>query len=169
MSISELWTLTMNNTDLSLRWTGIGFLFQAVQTIILLGTAYITLTQVKQSRDEERMQRRVYGLKKAIEVLDNDLFNRISKQVTSGKEVKGSNWSQLLDSINLVALLVEQGYTDSTLLLSLKGKQLYGIGNYIQKNGLPKDIQGKKDGQYKPALEYLEGICKHAKKLGYID
>jgi hypothetical protein len=168
MSIGALWTLTMNSPDLSLRWTALAFLLQAIQTLLIIISGYLVVKQLRQI-NKEAIEKKVAGLKSAIEALDTDLFNQVSKQASSGKPVEGINWRRLLDSINLVALLVEQSYTDPKLLLALKGKALFAVGNYIQKNGLPDDIKQDVDDQFKPAIKYLDDICNQAKKLGYLD
>ena len=168
MSFGDLWTLTMNSSDYSLRWTALSFTLQAIQTVLIIVSGGFIFFQIKQIRNDA-IEKKVSGLKAAIEALDTDLFNRVSKQAASGKTVEGINWRQLLDSINLVALLVEQEYTDPKLLLAMKGKALFAIGNYIQKNGLPDDLKDDLDDQFKPATRYLDDICKQAKKLGYIN
>lgn len=168
MSFGDLWTLTMNSSDYSLRWTALSFMLQAIQTILIIVSGGFIFIQIKQIRNDA-IEKKVSGLKAAIEALDTDLFNRVSKQAASGRTVEGINWRQLLDSINLVALLVEQEYTDPKLLLAMKGKALFAVGNYIQKNGLPDEIKEDIDDQFKPAIKYLESICLQAKKLGYTD
>jgi len=168
MSFGDLWTLTMNNPDLSLRWTAWAFVLQGIQTLLIIISGYLVVKQLRQINNEA-IEKRITGLKTAIEALDTDLFSRVSKQAASGRTVEGINWRQLLDSVNLVALLVEQGYTDPKLLLAMKGKALFAVGNYIQKNGLPAEIKEDIDDQFKPAIKYLDGICNQAKKLGYID
>lgn len=168
MNFGDLWTLTMNSSDLSLRWTALGFVLQAIQTALIIISGGFIFYQIKQIRTDT-IEKKVSGLKAAIEALDTDLFNRVSKQAASGRTVEGINWRQLLDSVNLVALLIEQEYTDPKLLLAMKGKALYAVGNYIQKNGLPDDIKADVDDQFKPAIRYLDDICKQAKKLGYLD
>ena len=168
MSLGDLWTLTMNNGDLSLRWTALGFMLQAIQTLLIIISGYLVIKQLRQI-NKEAIEKRISGLKTAIEALDTDLFNQVSKQAASGRTVEGINWRQLLDSINLVALLVKQEYTDPNLLLAMKGKALFAVGSYIQKNGLPAELKDDIDDQFKPAINYLDDICKQAKKLGYID
>lgn len=168
MSFGDLWTLTMNSSDYSLRWTALSFMLQAIQTVLIIGSGIFIFFQVKQIKNDA-IEKKVSGLKAAIEALDTDLFNRVSKQAASGRTVEGINWRQLLDSVNLVALLVEQEYTDPKLLLAMKGKALFAVGNYIQKNGLPDEIKEDADDQFNPAIKYLESICQQAKKLGYTD
>lgn len=167
MSFGDLWILTMNSSDYSLRWTALSFMLQAIQTLLIIISGYLVVKQLKQINNEA-IEKRITGLKTAIEALDTDLFNRVSKQAASGRTMEGINWRQLLDSVNLVALLVEQGYTDPKLLLAMKGKALFAVGNYIQKNGLPDEIKEDIDDQFKPAIKYLESICLQAKKLGYV-
>jgi len=168
MSFGEFWTLTMNSPDLSLRWTALGFVLQAIQTLLIIVSGVLIILQVQQIR-KDTIEKKVSGLKAAIEALNTELFNRVSKQAASGRTVEGINWRQLLDSVNLVALLVDEGYTDPKLLLAMKGKALYAVGNYIQKNGLPDEIKDDIEDQFKPAIKYLDEICGQAKKLGYID
>jgi hypothetical protein len=168
MSFGDLWTLTMNNPDLLLRWTAWTFVLQWIQTILIFTSGFLVIMQVRQI-NKDAIEKKITGLKAAREELSTDLFIQASNQVASGKVVEGIKWRPLLDSINLVALLVEEGYTDPKLLLALKGKALYAVGSYIQKNGLPKDLKDDIDDQYKCALKYLDDICKQAKQLGYID
>lgn len=168
MNFVDLWNLMMTNPDVSIRMTASGVFLQAIQTLIILISAGFILVQVQQIRNDA-IEKKITGLKTAREELSTNLFIQVSNQAASGKPVEGIKWRELLDSINLVALLVEQGYTDPKLLLAMRGKALYAIGSYIQKYGLPKDLQGDIDDQYKPALKYLDGICRQAKKLGYLD
>ncbi len=168
MNFGDLWTLTMNNPDLSLRWTAWTFVLQGIQTLLIVISGALVILQVRQI-NKEAIEKKIAGLKAAREELNTDLFIQASNQFARGKIVEGIKWRPLLDSINLVALLVEEGYTDPKLLLALKGKALYSVGNYIQKNGLPKDLKDDSDDQYKRALKYLDDICKQAKVLGYLD
>src|SRR5258706_2904835 len=167
MSFGDLWTLTMSSPDLSLRWTAWAFVLEGIQTLLIGVSGALVIKQVRQL-NKEAIEKKITGLKTAIEALDTDLFNQVSKEAASGRPVRGINWRRLLDSINLVALLVEQGYTDPTLLLAMKGNALYAIGNYIQKNGLPDEIKEDVDDQFKPAIKYLDDISRQAKKLGYL-
>lgn len=168
MNISDLWTLTMNNPDISVRLTAWGIFLQLIQTLFILISGGFIIVQVQQIKNEA-IAKKISGLKTAIEALETDLFERVSKQATTGKIIEGINWRQLLNSVNLVALLVEQGYTDSKLLLAMKGKELYAVGSYIQKNGLPTELKNDLDDQFKPAIKFLNDICAKAKKLGYVD
>ena len=43
------------------------------------------------------------------------------------------------------------------------------VGNYIQKNGLPDELKEDLDDQFKPAIKFLNDVCRQAKKLGYVD
>lgn len=168
MSFGDLWALTMSDPDLSLRWTAWTFVLQGVQTLLIVISGFLVIMQVRQI-SKEAIEKKITGLKTAIEALDTDLFNQVSKEAVSGTPIRGINWRRLLDSVNLVALLVEQGYTDPKLLLAMKGKELFAVGSYIQKNGLPDDIKQDTDDQFRPAIKYLDDICKKAKTLGYID
>ena len=168
MSFGDLWTLTMNNPDLSLRWTAWSFVLQGIQTLLIFVSGFLVIMQVRQIK-KDAIEKKVTGLKTAIEALDTDLFNQVAKEAATGNPVRGINWRRLLNSVNLVALLIQQGYTDPNLLLAMKGKALYAIGNYIQKNGLPNEIKDDVEDQFKPAMRYLDDICKQAKKLGYLD
>jgi len=158
----------MNNPDISIRLTAWGIFLQLIQTLFILISGGFIIVQVQQIKNEA-IAKKISGLKTAIEALETDLFERVSKQATTGKIIEGINWRQLLNSVNLVALLVEQGYTDPKLLLAMKGKALYAVGSYIKKNGLPTDLKDDVDDQFKPAIKFLNDICAQAKKLGYID
>jgi len=168
MNFADLWNQTMNNPDISIRLTSWGIFLQAIQTIFILVSGGFILVQLQQIK-HEAIEKKITGLKTAREELNTELFVQASNNVASGRIVEGIKWRPLLDSINLVALLVEEGYTDPKLLLAMKGKALYRIGSYIQKNGLPKDLEDDTDDLYKPALKYLDDICKQAKKLGYLN
>jgi hypothetical protein len=168
MSFGDLWTLTMNDPDLSLRWTALTFMLQGIQTVLIFVSGFLVIMQIRQL-NKDAIEKKIAGLKAAIEALDTDLFIQVSKEATSGNPIRGINWRRLLDSVNLVALLVEQGYTDSKLLLAMKGKALYAVGSYIQKNGLPTDLKDDADDQFKPAINFLNDICSQASKLGYVD
>lgn len=168
MTIAELWRMTMNSPDLSLRWVAIGVLLQTVQTMLIIVSAVVVFWQIRQLQ-KEAIEKKIAGLKMAIEVLDTDLFNQLSKQITDGKSIQGVNWRKLLSSINLVALLIREKFTNYPLLLAMKGKELYAIGNYIQKEGLPDNIKDDLDDQFKPAINFLNDVCLQAKKLGYIE
>jgi hypothetical protein len=168
MSFGDLWTLTMNDPDLSLRWTALTFMLQGIQTVLIFVSGFLVIMQIRQL-NKDAIEKKIAGLKAAIEALDTDLFIQVSKEDTSGNPISGINWRRLLDSVNLVALLVEQGYTDSKLLLAMKGKALYAVGSYIQKNGLPTDLKDDADDQFKPAINFLNDICSQASKLGYVD
>jgi len=158
----------MNNPDLGVRWAAIAVLLQIIQTLFILISAIVVFFQIRQYQ-KEAVEKKITGLKTAIESLDSDLFNQVSKQAASGRSIQGVNWRKLLNSINLVALLVQEGFTNSQLLLALKGKELFEIGNYIQKNGLPDEFKDDLDDQFKPSIKLLNNICAQAKKLGYID
>ncbi len=168
MSFGDLWTLTMNNPDLSIRWTALTFALQGIQTVLIFVSGFLVIMQIRQI-NKDAIEKKISGLKAAIEALDTDLFIQVSKEASNGNPIRGINWRRLLDSINLVALLVEQGYTDSKLLIAMKGKALYAVGSYIQKNGLPSEIKDEVDDQFKPAITFLNSICAQAKKLGYTD
>lgn len=168
MTIAELWQLTMNNPDLSIRWVAIGSLLQAIQTTFIIISGVVVFLQIRQLQ-KEAIEKKIIGLKMAIEVLDTDLFNQLTKQIADGKSVQGVNWRKLLNSINLVALLINEKFTSYPLLLAMKGKELYAIGNYIQKEGLPDNIKDDVDDQFKPAINFLNNVCQQAKKLGYLE
>lgn len=168
MTIVELWQMTMNSPDLSLRWVAIGVFLQTVQTMFIIVSAVVVFWQIRQLQ-KEAIEKKIAGLKMAIEALDTDLFHQLSKQITDGKSIQGVNWRKLLGSINLVALLIREKFTNYPLLLAMKGKELYAIGNYIQKEGLPDNIKDDLDDQFKPAINFLNDVCLQAKKLGYIE
>lgn len=168
MTIVEFWQMTMNSPDLLLRWTAIGVVLQTTQTIFIIISGIVVFLQVKQLQ-KEAIEKKITGLKMAIEELDTDLFNQVSKQITDGKSIQGVNWRKLLSSINLVALLIREKFTNYPLLLAMKGKELYAIGNYIQKEGLPDNIKDDLDDRFKPAINFLNDVCLQAKKLGYIE
>lgn len=168
MTIAELWQLTMNSPDLSLRWVAIGTLLQAIQTTFIIVSGVVVFLQIRQLQ-KEAIEKKIAGLKMAIEVLDTDLFNQLCKQISDGKSIQGVNWRKLLSSINLVALLIRERFTSYPLLLAMKGKELYAIGNYIQKEGLPDNLRDDLDDQFKPAINLLNDVCQQAKKLGYLE
>jgi hypothetical protein len=168
MTIIDLWYMTMNSTDLSVKWAAIGILLQIIQTSVIFISAIVVFFQIRQIQ-KDAIEKKITGLKTAVDALDNDLFNQVSKQAASNNVIQGANWRKLLNSINLVALLIQEGFTNSQLLLAMKGKELYTIGCYIQKQGLPAELKDDLDDQFKPAIKFLNDICSQAKKLGYID
>lgn len=168
MTIADLWFMTMNNPDLSVKWAAIGILLQTIQTVFIIVSATVVYFQIRQIQ-KEAIEKKIIGLKMAVEPLDSDLFNQVSKEVATGRDVRGVNWRKLFNSINLVALFVQEGFTNYQLLFAMKGKELFAVGNYIKKKGLPDELKDDQENQYKPAIKFLNDICDHAKKIGYIE
>jgi len=166
MNICDLLTKTMN--DPSLFWAALGVGLQTIQTIMLLVSAIVVFLQIKQLR-RESTEKRIGGLKTAIEAIDTDLFRQVSKQAREGKTVQGVNWRRLLESIKLVALLIEEKYTSEKLLVAMKGQELYDLSVYFKKNPLPADLNDDLKDQFKPAMDLLEKINSQGKKLGFSD
>jgi hypothetical protein len=166
MTIGDLWMKT--TSDPSLMWTALGVGLQMIQTIMVLVSAVVVVLQIKQLR-RDSTEKRISGLKTAIEALDTDLFRQVSKQVREGKTVQGANWRKLLESIKLVAVLIHEEYTSEKLLFAMKGQELYDLSEYFKKNPLPVDLKEDLKDQFKPAIDLLDRINRQGKKLGFAE
>lgn len=147
---------TMNNLD----WT-LSNILQAIQTGILIISALVIFYQIKDYK-KNAIEMRIMGLKAAIEELNQSYFKAMSVKFEKKTRVEGINWKEILDPVNYVASLINEKYTDRKLVLALKGKALYAVGNYINQFSdlLPEDIKAELDNQYKPAKELLDYVCE---------
>lgn len=147
--------------DPILVWTAIGVVTQIVQTIFIMITGIVVFFQIRQIR-QESIEKKISGLRAALDILDTDLFNQASRQAKEKIVVHGFKWRRLLEDINVVATLVSEKWTDEKLLFMLKGDELAAIGEYIQGNRLPADLKDELTGQYKPAVDLM---CRASKLI----
>jgi hypothetical protein len=135
-----------------LSWTAIGAIAQALQAMVVLASAIVIVYEVKRMR-RESIEDRVTGLKLAADILDSGDFAKVKDAAFSGQSVRGVDWQSLFEQINLVALLVDEGYTELSLLLKLKGVQIAMLDQLFQ-NDAPQNI--KSELTYKPAYEFFK-------------
>ena len=135
-----------------LFWTAIGAIAQAIQAAVVLASAIVIVYEVKRMR-RESIENRVFGLKLAIDILDSVEFTKVTEAALTGRGVRGANWRTLLERINLVALMVDQKFTELDLLLKLKGLQLATLDQSIQQDA---PAQLKSELTYTPALILLK-------------
>jgi hypothetical protein len=81
--------------------------------------------------------------------------------------IHGINWRSLLDQVNIVALMVEQGYTDRELLFQLKGNALAAIGRYLQSHNIASDLSQELKTAYRLGeLLMRQAVDWHSKQPG---
>ena len=145
MSIAELMSVTIHSPDLF--WAALGALAQAVEALVVLVSAAVLIFQLRRMR-QESIRDRIAGLNKAIEILDSELFRKVVNEIPTGTTIRGVNWNQLLDQLDLVAHFVAEEYTDQTWLLKLKGHELSSIAEYLHRTPPDSDLQGHQGAQW---------------------
>lgn len=149
--IVDMISAALANSDLF--WTALGASAQMLEALVVTVSAIVVVFQVKRMR-QESVRDRISGLKTALEVLDSELFRKVVRQATTGARIQGVNWNELLDQIDLAALLVAQGYTDESLFLKLRGHELSSIAGYLRKASSTSDFQLDLNIQH-PSAQWL--------------
>jgi hypothetical protein len=127
-------------------WVALGALAQAVEALVVLVSAVVVVFQLRRMR-QESIRDRIIGLNSALEVFKSDLLRKVLEEIPKDAEVRGVNWDEIFDQLDLIALLIEQGYTDEKLFLKLKGAELRSLGKYIQRFSLSNDLQKHRGAQ----------------------
>lgn len=135
-----------------LFWVALGSIAQAIEATVVLATAFVIIFEIQRMR-RESIENRVTGLKLAFETLNSEDIVKVIEATRLGESVRGVNWQSLLEQINLVALLVDQGYTELSLLLKLKGSQLATLDQCFQSSAPP---YLKSEPTYSPAYSLLK-------------
>ncbi len=130
MSIGELVAAAFQ--DPNMFWSAVGAMAQAVEAIVVLVSAVVIVFQIRRMK-QESLRDRISGLYSALEVIGSDLLQKVLAEIPQGAEIRGVNWDALLDQLDLVALLIERGYTDEKLFLDLKGDELRLLRDYLEK------------------------------------
>ena len=135
-----------------LFWIALGSIAQAVEATVVLATAFVIIFEVQRMR-RESIENRITGLKLAFETLNSEDIVKVIEATRLGEKIRGVNWQALLEQINLVALLVDQQYTELDLLLKLKGAQLATLDRCVQSNAPTYLIS---EPTYSPAYNLLK-------------
>jgi len=138
MSIGDLIGLTLQ--DPNMLWAALGSISQMVEAVVVLVSAVTIIFQMRRMK-QESIRDRIAGLSSALEVFSSGLFQKVLTEVSWGAEIRGVNWDELLDQLDLIGLLIEKGYTDEELFLELKGDELQAIAGYFERTS--RDIPEK--------------------------
>jgi hypothetical protein len=149
---------TIHNQDLF--WAALGALAQTVEALVVLVSAIVVIFQLRRMR-QESIRDRIAGLRTAIEILDSELLRKVVKEIPTGATIRGVNWDEFLDQLDLVALLITEKYTDENLLLKLKGHELYSIAEYLHGTPLESDLRKHPGAQWilMKAREHIHGYA----------
>ncbi len=142
----------MSNPDQTIAL--LGLTLQSIQTFVIVVSALGLLYQFKQFR-RETLANKITGLKEAIDTLkSSEVFAQASHEALAGHTISQINWRRLLDDVNFVAYLVDEGYTDATGLFKLRGAELGALGRYLQQHPI-NDPQIDVKGKYLPAINLM--------------
>lgn len=140
--------LHMTYNDWMLLWTGLAALAQTAASVLVVGSLMVVVPQLKQFRVE--------GLRTAVDLLEkNKQFNQVAEEVLNNREPRAIDWDNLVEQINLVALLVSEGFTNKKLLFIHKGKQLAAISDVLETNQISGSSKSELKAEYPRAIKLL--------------
>lgn len=137
-----------------LNWTAVAALAQTLEAVVVTLSAIIVIYQLRRMR-QESIENKVSGVKAAVDVLSSERFRSVSSVAMAETSLHGDNWRFLLDQVNLVALLINEKYTDERLLLSLKGHDLAEIESLLRTKPISRDLQAELNTKYANAYAFL--------------
>jgi hypothetical protein len=122
--------------DPALFWAALAAIAQSVEAVVVLASAVIVVFQLRRFR-RQSLESKISGLKMAMDTLDADPLEKVTRGLAAATTLEGINWQDLLNQIDLVALLVDERYTDETLLLAMRGQELAATSHYIETHAIP--------------------------------
>jgi len=80
----------------------------------------------------------------------------------NGKVLGVPTWSNIFEVVDQIVVLVDEKYTDSNLLLKLKGHELAAIGKYLSNTKLPEETRQELESEkYKGVREFFNKAIKY--------
>ncbi len=151
----------MNNCQIN--WEAVSAISSALQAIILLFSALVVISQLRQIR-QQSIESRITGLDTSLKLLDSsEDFTKASYAAMHNSIVLGvSTWSNIFEVIDQVVLLIDEKYTDPNLLLKLKGHELAAIGKYLSNVQIPEEARQEWESEkYKGVREFFNKAIKY--------
>ena len=110
MSIGDLISLTLH--DPNMLWVALGSISQMVEAVVVLVSAVVIIFQVRRMK-QESVKDRIAGLSSALEVFSSGLLQKVLTEVPRGAEIRGVNWEEFFDQLDLVGLLIDSSFAMS--------------------------------------------------------
>ncbi len=133
--------------DASVFWAALGAIAQAIEAFVVLISAIVVIFQLRRMR-QESIRDRIAGLTTAVEVLRSDVLQKVLQEIPSGANIRGVNWNEVLDQLDLIGLLIREGYTDENLFFRLKRHELRLLATYLSEHSLLKDADEHPDAKW---------------------
>jgi hypothetical protein len=135
--------------DPILFWTALGAIAQTIAALVVIVSIRSVIPQLKQFRVE--------GLRVALELLDkNKQFDQVAEEALNNRTIHGVDWDNLVEQISLIALLVDEKFTNEKLLFIHKGKQLSAISYFLKTDQVSADVRQKLREEYPKAFNLLD-------------
>ncbi len=136
-------------------WAMVSALATAFQAIVLLISLITIGWQIQRFR-EESISGRIAGLQTALDLLGQQDMQKIDDAIAGLSRPGAEEWRSAFETLGQIALLVDMKYTDTRLLLKLKGHDLTAIARYLREKTIPEESRKLLDAaKYKSVRSLL--------------